>query len=468
MEAWFHSIGNDRSIESSIRQKLVLEDIRLHPYNANAANRCGILCFTEFNDQVATLLQTAGRSQRVIAVSLGANPLTGGTSWKLLRAGAADVLGWSEEASIGAQIKARFERWNSIDALIETDAVRESLVGESAAWKKLVSRIVEAARFTQAPILLIGESGTGKELLARFVHLFDERAVAQRGDRRELVTLDCTTIVPELSGSELFGHERGAFTGAATARDGVFALANEGTLFLDEVGELPLNLQASLLRAVQEKTYKRIGGNVWQTTDFRLICATNRDLTEAVARGEFRLDLYYRIAGIVFRTPPLRERPEDILPLAKHFLNKLYAPQNRPEFDSPVREYLLNRPYPGNVRDLRRVVERIVHRHVGPGAITVGDIPEEDRPVETNLPRAWATDLERAISQAITVGAGLKEINQAAAEAAIRVAVEAEGGNLQRAARRLGVTDRALQMRRAAARATGDTVQPEDPSIKTI
>jgi hypothetical protein len=153
----------------------------------------------------------------------------------------------------------------------------------------------------------VGESGTGKELVARLVHALDRRTV-----KKEFVVLDCSTLIPQLSGSEFFGHERGAFTGAITARDGAFALAHEGTLFLDEVGELPPDMQAQLLRVVQEGTFKRIGGNNWKRTEFRLICATNRDLEAEVAAGRFRTDLYYRIAGIRCRLPSPRERSTDI------------------------------------------------------------------------------------------------------------------------------------------------------------
>src|SRR5690606_31880967 len=135
-----------------------------------------------------------------------------------------------------------------------------------------------------------------------------------------LVILDCSTIVPELAGSEFFGHERGAFTGALITREGAFALADGGTLFLDEIGELPLHLQVQLLRVIQEGTYKKVGSNTWKSTRFRLICATNRDLSEEVKKGRFRADLFYRIASWTFHLPPLRERKEDILPLALHFL----------------------------------------------------------------------------------------------------------------------------------------------------
>jgi transcriptional regulator with GAF, ATPase, and Fis domain len=181
--------------------------------------------------------------------------------------------------------------------------------------------------------------------------------------------------VPDLAGSELFGHERGAFTGAAASRDGAFKLAENGTLFLDEVGELPLPLQAQLLRAVQEKTYKRVGGNTWRRAEFRLICATNRDLGAEVAQGRFRRDLYYRIAGLVAHAPPLRERASDILPLAEHFLREQRGDGAPSALSAPVRTLLVTRDYPGNVRDLRQLIHAIGLRHHGNGPVTVGAVP---------------------------------------------------------------------------------------------
>src|SRR4029450_8247587 len=160
--------------------------------------------------------------------------------------------------------------------------------------------------FSQVSVLIVGESGTGKELIARLIHDLD-----QRRDKGDFVVVDCTTIVPELSGSELFGHERGAFTGAVGTREGAFALADGGTLFLDEVGELPLPLQGQLLRVVQARMYKRVGGNHWHRTEFRLVCATNRDLAREVERDAFRSDFYYRIANWPCRLPPLGERRGD-------------------------------------------------------------------------------------------------------------------------------------------------------------
>jgi transcriptional regulator with GAF, ATPase, and Fis domain len=272
---------------------------------------------------------------RVLALATAGSVLEAGDSWRLLHSGAAEALAWSEGQAKADDIKARLERWTAIDELVESRSVRELLVGYSPSWRTLMRRIVEAARFSRAPVLLTGESGTGKELLARVLHLLDERAFSQRTNRHELVTLDCTTIVRELSGSELFGHERGAFTGAVGPREGAFALADGGTLFLDEIGELPLHLQAQLLRAVQEKTYKRVGGNVWQTTDFRLVCATNRDLADAATKGEFRLDLYYRIAGLVLRAAVTERR--GIIHLSRAVSEDDSQPGDAPEFDASVR-----------------------------------------------------------------------------------------------------------------------------------
>jgi DNA-binding NtrC family response regulator len=203
--------------------------------------------------------------------------------------------------------------------------------------------------------------------------------------------------------------------------------------------------------------YKRVGGNTWHHADFRLVCATNRDLLQAVARGTFRSDLYYRLASTIYKLPSLRERIEDIFLLLRHFAQQLRPDEGLPELDESVREYLLKREYPGNVRDLKQVVSRILYRHVGPGPLTVGDIPEEERPGAESK-RDWEDEsLEHTIRRALALGVGLKEIGRAVTKMAIRIAIADEEGNLQRAARRLGVSDRALQLRRAARRAHGQT-----------
>ena len=412
----------------------------------------GLVFFDEFSNELAELLRDRSRRglERVLAISLSRRAIDPEVIWNLLSAGAADVFAWERCRKPAEEIAARFERWKKVDEIVRSPLVKENLAGRSAAWIRVLRQIVEVATFTDSSILITGESGTGKELFAQLVHTLDKRA-----NKGQLVVCDCTTIVPELSGSEFFGHERGAFTGAIAARQGAFALADSGTLFLDEVGELPLNLQAELLRVIQERTYKRVGGNTWQKTDFRLVCATNRNLFEEQAKDRFRRDFYYRIATWTCQLPSLADRREDILVLARHFISQL-RPDDPPELDDPVRQYLMDREYPGNVRDLKQLITRMIQHHVGPGAITVGDIPEMERPGGNRSDHRYEEELETAVRSAVTSGASLKEIERAAGTLAEKIVIEEEKGNLQRAALRLGVSDRALQIRRAARRPNGN------------
>ncbi len=401
-----------------------------------------------FDEPSATLLDRVRRISRdgrvrVFGVALSESGLRREDAFRVRSAGASDVAAWKDGREVVSRIRARLERWAQVDAVLGSALVTKNLVGRSAAWISLLRQTIEAAKFADSSVLLIGESGTGKELLARLMHTLDRRP-----DRRDLVVLDCSTVVPELSGSEFFGHEKGAFTGATSARDGAFALADGGTLFLDEVGELPLPLQAQLLRVVQERTYKRVGANTWHRTSFRLLLATNRDVADDVMRGAFRRDFFHRVAMWTCRVPPLRERVEDIPLLVEHFLREL-RPDNPPGMDETVQTYLCQRAYPGNVRELRHLVARMVCRHSGVGPLTVGDIPEDELP-EDNAPPGWPDPLlERSIRRALDQGVSLEDIRRVAADRAIAMAVDDEEGNLQRAAQRLGCTDRALQARRA-------------------
>jgi len=432
-----------------MRRSLSLAGLELTSFDSTEVGY-GIVGVCGIDHGLVTLIRSLRirNVPRVLVVASSSSVLSSGDVWRLLHAGAADVVEWSDDEDAN-QIVAKVNRYREVESAVMEAVANEQMAGVSPAWRELVRRVVEAGRFSSAPVLLTGESGTGKEHLARLVHSAVSRKLTGP-ERPQLITVDCTTIVPELSGSELFGHEKGAFTGAHAVREGAFALANHGTLFLDEVGELSLSLQAQLLRAIQEKTYKRVGGNIWLRTDFRLVCATNRDLPELVRSGYFRLDLYHRIAGWVFRTLRIEERREDILPLTRYFLSAIF-PGEEIEINPAVCEYLMNRAYPGNIRELRQLIERIAHRHAGSGPITVGDIPEDDRPAEGAVLLAWPDQkLERTIADAIALGASLKEISSATTATAIRIAVQSERGNLQRAAKRLGVTDRALQMRRAA------------------
>lgn len=415
---------------------------------ASGESPVGVFVFDAVDERVLSLLRAESRRRSLLALQVGSRPASGSALWSLVGAGAFDVLHWNEVPAAAEDVACRLQRWSTVNALLDSPRVRDALVGDGPAWRHVMRGIVEAACFTVSSILITGESGTGKELIAQLIHDLDPRR-----DKGDFVVVDCTTVTPELSGSEFFGHERGAFTGAMSARDGAFALADRGTLFLDEVGELSPSLQAQLLRVVQEHKFKRVGSNAWQTTHLRLIAATNRDLERGVAEGSFRSDFFHRIAGWQCRTLPLRERKDDILSLARHFMVKELPDGAEVPIDASVQEFLLGRDYPGNVRDLRQLVTRICHRHAGRGPISIGDIPEADRAGFDCRVATWPESTFRsAVKVAVDLGVGMKDIGQAATELAIELALEREGGNLQRAATRLGVTDRALQMRRAGQR----------------
>jgi transcriptional regulator with GAF, ATPase, and Fis domain len=402
----------------------------------------GAIVFDTVGDALLGLTRETSRAgrRRVLGVATATQPLDGRSSWRLLREGMADIVAWDGPEAV----RARIGRWRAVDELVASSLVAEHLVGSSPAWRSVLRDVVEIAHFSDVDVLITGESGTGKELTAQLIHTLD-----QRSGKGNLVVVDCTTIVPSLSGSEFFGHERGAFTGAVAARDGAFALADGGTLFLDEIGDLPLALQAELLRAVQEGTYKRVGSNRWQRARFRLVCATNRDLLASCDDGAFRADLFFRLAAASIEMPPLRERPDDILSLARHFMAG--GADGSPPLSPPVRDLLQARDYPGNVRDLKQLMARISLRHVGPGPVTAGDVPPSERPLP-GAERGWQEDLAAALRRAVALGVPLREIVDAARDTAISLAVSTADGSLRHAATRLGVTDRTLQMHRARRR----------------
>ena len=236
-----------------------------------------------------------------------------------------------------------------------TSSATFGLIGNTTVIAKLIDSIRRVGA-SDIPVLIEGETGSGKELVSRGIH-----ASSTRRDR-PFVVVNCGAISPELIESELFGHEKGAFTGATAQRRGAFEVAHGGTLFLDEIGELPLPLQPKLLRALEQKEIKRVGGNETLMVDVRILAATNRNLREEVVEKTFRDDLYFRISTITLRVSPLRERREDILPLALHFLSDISARTDRsvPELSGPAAEFLCAQEWPGNVRELRNAVQRAV------------------------------------------------------------------------------------------------------------
>jgi transcriptional regulator with PAS, ATPase and Fis domain len=245
----------------------------------------------------------------------------------------------------------------------------------------LVARVAPS----QATVLVLGESGTGKELIANAIHYASPRSA------KPLVKVSCAAIPESLLESELFGHEKGAFTGAAQRRIGRFEEADTGTIFLDEIGDLSPGIQVKLLRILQEKEFQRVGSNLTLRTDVRVITATHRNLEEAVKKGLFREDLYYRLNVISIHLPPLRERREDIPPLIDHFLKKFSKENQKSILDisREARALLLRYPYPGNVRELENVIERAV-------VLCRGDvITTQDLPFHLQEGRAESTDVSK-------------------------------------------------------------------------
>ncbi|WP_432823787.1 sigma-54-dependent transcriptional regulator [Trichloromonas sp.] len=234
-------------------------------------------------------------------------------------------------------------------------AKEHEMIGDSPAIRQLKEQIAIAAP-TSGWVLITGENGTGKELVARAIHTLSSRA------SKPFIEVNCAAIPEELIESELFGHEKGAFTGATALRKGKFDLANEGTLFLDEIGDMSLKTQAKVLRILQERKFERVGGSRTIEVDVRVIAATNKDLAEEITQGNFREDLFYRLNVLPFDVPPLRERKSDIAKLITHFL-ELYCSKESREIKTvspPAMELLVNYSWPGNVRELKNIIERLV------------------------------------------------------------------------------------------------------------
>ena len=308
------------------------------------------------------------------------------------------------------------------------------IVGESPALRHALRQIEQVAP-TDATVLLLGESGTGKELFARALHLTSPRR------DQAFIKVNCGAIPENLFESELFGYEKGAFTGASTARAGYFEQAHGGTLFLDEIGELPLAMQVKLLRVLQEKTLQRVGSRRETPIDVRIVAATNLDLQQQVAAGRFRLDLYYRLNIIPIRLPALRERREDIRPLVRHQLNLISQRYQRNVGLTPdAMDRLADYPWPGNIRQLHNVLERLVLLAEG-ATVSAREVDQVIRSEASAAPGA----LPPAIPTTGTVRPYLTA--QSHDRPQIELALAQTHGNKSRAAQLLGLTLRQLNYR---------------------
>lgn len=304
------------------------------------------------------------------------------------------------------------------------------IIGESAALKHTVTETQKVAR-TETTVFLLGESGTGKELFARAVHHLSER----RG--QQFVAINCAAIPETLIENELFGHERGAFTGAHDRRAGKFELAAEGTIFLDEIGELPLGVQGKLLRAIEERVVDRIGGRAPVPVNVRIVAATNRDLQAAVEAGEFRRDLYYRLAVFPITVPPLRERGADVALLADFFAAQ-YGREVRGHpatLSDAARAALLAHHWPGNVRELKNVIER--------ACILADSQVLEPRDLALTV-AAERNDIDERLDFSGTLSEAAERAVSLVERRMIAEALTAHGGNKSRAAETLGVSYKTL------------------------
>ena len=411
LRGWGYNVALANSGQQALAQvreqvfDLVLCDVRM-------AEMDGIATLKEIkalNPAIPVLIMTAYSSVE--------------TAVEALKTGALDYLIKPLDFdNLQATLEKALAHMHSIDA--ETPAVSASqfgMVGKSPSMQHLLSEIALVAP-SEATVLIHGDSGTGKELVARAIHASSARS------EKPLVTLNCAALNESLLESELFGHEKGAFTGADKRREGRFVEADGGTLFLDEIGDISPMMQVRLLRAIQEREVQRVGSNQTISVDVRLIAATHRDLAAEVNAGRFRQDLYYRLNVVAIEVPSLRQRREDIPLLAGHFLQR-FAERNRKAvkgFTPQAMDLLIHYDWPGNIRELENAVERAV-------VLLTGEyISERELPLaiaSTPIPLAQSQDIQPLVEVE-------KEV--------ILAALEKTGGNKTEAARQLGITRKTL------------------------
>jgi Nif-specific regulatory protein len=333
----------------------------------------------------------------------------------------AGLLELASYAAVALESTQQFEQLlNRHERLVELAAQDTLLVGDSPAIEALRSTIHRVGN-TDLAILILGENGTGKEVVARSLHFGSRRRT------EPFIAVNCAALAETLLESELFGHEKGAFTDAYESRAGKFELASGGTLFLDEIGDMSLAGQAKLLRVLEEKTIVRVGGSRSIHTDVRVLAATNQNLSDLVRAKKFRQDLYFRLNVVSLELPPLRDRGEDIMLLAEHFLRQFCRQMGRraPKFSANARKRLISHPWPGNVRELRNLMERLAY-------LTSGDKIEAEELAFILSPA------DRSPSQ-IDAGLNLNTATHQFQQNYIRQSIERARGNVSLAAKNLGV-----------------------------
>ena len=348
------------------------------------------------------------------------------TAMKAVAAGARDYFAMPDDLELFRNaLAAAVQRPAAAVAVPRVEAGRafDGIVGESRALKAALARAARILPHRNARVLLLGETGTGKEVLARAIHIGGPRRGAP------FVPVNCSALPEQLMESELFGHERGAFTDAHAAKPGLFEVADGGTLFLDEIGSLPLGLQAKLLRALDDRQIRRVGGTKSRAVDVRILAATNEDLLRRVREGTFREDLYFRLSTVVITLPPLRERDDDALLIAQALLKDLAAEHDipAPPLTAEHRRRLLAHPWPGNVRELKNAVERALLLS-SPGEL---EIEELLAPAET----------QPSVAGPIPFPATLRDITTAVAHATVKWC----RGNRSASARQLGISTKRLR-----------------------
>jgi DNA-binding NtrC family response regulator len=375
----------------------------------------------------ATLWLETHRVRRGLpALVVGTDP-TRRTAMQLVARGASDYFALPDDLemfrnAIAAAVSGLRARGAAAPAGAGREDAFAAIVGESEALKKVLARAARLLPHRNANVLIVGETGTGKELLARALHA--------GGPRRDapFVAINCSALPEHLLESELFGHERGAFTDAHAAKPGLFEVANTGTLFLDEIGDLPLGVQAKLLRALEDKEIRRVGGTKSRTVDIRIVAATNDRLPDRVQDGRFREDLFFRLSTVTLTLPPLRERGDDLLLVAQALLTRLAREHDlaAPALTADLCARLRAHPWPGNVRELKNALERALL--LSPAGELLAD---EMLPAETQVQHDGP----------IPFPALLHTITTAAAQATVQLC----GGNRSASARRLGISPRRLR-----------------------